>query len=452
MNKDTKGAGTPDNASSTTIVGVNRNKSLGEKTSEYFDGKRFVPKWLADRIMLDYTFKTMQDTDKIFVYIDGVYIDDGKSVVESVSQARLGSNSSNRRVAEVVGHIRRATRCHRTEFDRNPSIINLENGLFNIDEMELYPHTPDYLSLRKCPVVYDPDATCPTIMEFLEDVLQKNDVLFTVEMFGYAAMPAKRMNTAVFLEGVGRNGKSTLIDLLTAFVGEHLCAEITPIQMGNEDRFAIVDLHGKLVNKIDDLGDVTLKDLGRFKSVVAGKSVRGEHKFERPFSFVPHVLCVFACNAIPHTEDTTDGYYSRVRVISFLKQFVGSDDNLNLINELTTNSELSGMFNVSILAAKKAIAKNTFAGGKTIADKQREYLYASTPIARFIDEMCNVTDPDEYTPKNELYNQYIIWSRDNNLRVRNKGEMTQYLETIGVTTFRPTIDEYRVWAYSGIYI
>jgi putative DNA primase/helicase len=258
------------------------------------------------------------------------------------------------------------------------------------------------------------------------------------------------MNTAMFLEGNGRNGKSTLIDLFTAFIGKDLCAEITPTQMRNEDRFAIMDLYGKLVNKIDDLGDVTLKDLGRFKSVVDSKSVRGEIKFKKSMSFKPHVLCIFACNDVPLSEDTSDGYYSRIRVISFLNRFVGTNENLNKIDELATQSELAGLFNASISAAKKAITNNAFSGGKTIADKQRDYVYASNSIARFVDEMCDISDLDSYIQKEELYNQYILWARDNKHRIKEKGRMTQYLDSLGIMVRQLTIDNERIRIYSGI--
>ena len=113
---------------------------------------------------------------------------------------------------------------------------------------------------------------------------------------------------------------------------------------------------------------------------------------------------------------------------------------------------MSGLFNIAMVAAKAAIKKNMFTGGKTIEDKQQEYMYASNPITRFIDDLCDLSDPDECIPKNELYNQYVLWSKDRGERVHGKGKLTQYLETIGVTTTHPTIDDTRVWSYAGICI
>ena len=455
MNKEKAGVGTPTNEQEepNTIIDSKVLKGFDERNHDpkkYFKGKRFVAKLLADDLTKAYTFRTMSDTDEIYVYEDGVYTNRGGVVVKSVAQHLLGMDSNNTRVAEVVGHITRETWCDRSEFDCDSNIINLSNGLFYIDTMSLVPHTSEYLSLRKSPIVYDPEATCERVTWFINDVLQEQDVSLMLELFGYALMPQKRMNAAAFLTGGGRNGKSTMIDLLTAFVGEHLCSEITPSQMSSEDRFSIVDLHGMLVNKIDDLGDTPLKDLGRFKSVVASKSVRGERKFKNPFSFTPQVLCLFACNTIPKTEDTSEGFFSRVHVIPFLNRYVGESDNKHIIDELTACRELSGLFNMAIVAAKDAVMHKEFSGGKTIADKQREYVYASNPIARFVDDECSTDDVDDFIQKDNLYNQYVLWSRDHGLQTQTKGELTQYLERIGVSVRQRTIDEERVRVYVGI--
>ena len=454
MNEDKKGAPTPIEQEEPSILsGSEVLKGSGERDHDpkkYFKGKRFVAKLLADDLTKTHTFKTMSDTDEIYVYEDGVYTPRGGMVVKSAAQRLLGLESTNVRVAEVVGHITRETWCDRSEFDCDPNIINLSNGLFHIDTMTLTPHASEYMSLRKSPILYDPNATCERVTWFINDVLQEQDVPLMIELFGYAVMPQKRMNTAAFLTGGGRNGKSTMIDLLAAFVGEHLCSEITPSQMSSEDRFSIVDLHGMLVNKIDDLGDTPLKDLGRFKSVVASKSVRGERKFKNPFSFTPHVLCLFACNTIPKTEDLSEGFFSRVQVIPFLNRYVGESDDKHLIDDLTTHDELSGLFNIAIVAAKDAVDRKEFSGNKTIADKQREYVYASNPIARFVDNECNIDDVDDFVQKDDLYNQYVLWSRDHGLQTQSKGELTQYLERIGISVKQRRNDEDRIRVYLGI--
>ena len=432
------------------IIKELQNIVLERDPKEYFDGRRFVPKRLANDITAMHTFKSMSDTGAIYVYHDGVYVYKGKETIESEAQRRLGERSSTYNVNESMNHIKRDTYVDRDEFDKDEDIINLANGLFDIRTMELQPHSEKHLSLQKSPIEYDPTAKCNRIERFFREVLRDVDIEFVFELFGYALLKEKRMNTSVIFHGKGRNGKSIMLMLLEAFVGEEMCSHVTPSEISGDDKFAAADMFGKLVNTIDDLGEKPLRNLGVFKSVVSGKKIRAQNKFERAFTFRPSVLCVFACNDVPPTADVSDAFFDRIRTISFLQTFDGKNDNKNLIDELTTANELSGLFNITIKAVKQVLDCGSFSDAMTIEEKRRAYMYASNPVVRFVDELCDLSDPDVETPKDEVYGAYVLWSRDLRLTVRDKGRLTQHLETLGVTIARPTIDGVRVWCYKGI--
>ena len=426
----------------TPVIAVNAEK--------YFDGKRFVSKRLADEIMNRYTFKTMSDTEEVYVYHAGVYVCEGKERIESEAQRILGEKSSTYNVNEVVNYIKRATYVKRDEFDTDKDIINLANGLFNIKTMQLQPHDAKHLSLQKSPIKYNPDTRCDRIKQFFKEVLRDVDVVFMFELFGYALLKRKRMDIAVIFEGRGRNGKSVMIMLLVEFVGEDMCSHVTPTEMSGDDKFATADMFGKLVNSVDDLGDTPLRNLGVFKSVVSGKKIRAQHKMKKAFNYKPNVICVFACNDVPPTADTSDAFFSRMPIVPFLQTFYGENDNENLIDELITPNELSGLFNIAIKAVTRVLDRGSFSVVTTIEEKRKMYTCASNPIARFVDDIGDLSDPDAVTPKDEVYGVYMMWSQDNGKRVENMGKLTQYLEILGVTIARPTIDGDRVRCYKGI--
>ena len=77
-------------------------------------------------------------------------------------------------------------------------------------------------------------------------------------------------------------------------------------------------------------------------------------------------------------------------------------------------------------------------------------MYASNPIARFVDDECNIDDVDDFVQKDDLYNQYVLWSRDHGLQTQSKGELTQYLERIGISVKQRRNDEDRIRVYLGI--
>jgi P4 family phage/plasmid primase-like protien len=420
--------------------------------NDVFSANEFA-KWLVLESGL--SFVTLNDTKDILQYDDGVYVAGGDDEIGRLVELIMdGYKVTTNAVSEIIGHVRRRTGREREGFDNDDNIINLYNGLYDRQEGTLLPHTPEYLSLHKSAIIYDPSATCPRIDRFLDEVLLGKDVELMQELFGYALLPKKRLDTAVIFEGTGSNGKSRMIDLFDAFVGHENTAHITPNEIG-EDKYATSDLVGKLLNTVPDMGNSPLRQLGKFKSIVSGESVRAQQKNKPAFHLNPTALCIFGCNDVPITTDTSDGFFRRMVVVSFLRTFdVGADDtDTELKHKITTPSELSGLFNRAMIAVKILIENERFTGAGTIEDRRQRYVYASTPIARFVDELCYTTNPDAFITKDELYNQYVTWSKDNKLRVKQKKDMTIYLGEIGCQASRMSViddDGERPRIYMGI--
>jgi len=414
-----------------------------------FDVNGFA-KWLI--FESGHTFATLSDTEEVLQYEDGFFrhggdIEIGKLVEQIMDGFKVTKNAVN----EIIGHVRRRTYVERMEFDSDKNIINLANGLYDIQARELKPHTSEYLSLHKSPIVYDPEATCPRIDQFFAEVLLGKHVPFMYELFGYALLKEKQMDTAVLFEGSGANGKSRMIGLLDTFVGSDVTAHVTPGELSGDDKFAVADLFGKLLNTIDDLGNTPLKNLGVFKSIISGAEQRGQYKYENAFKFAPTVLCVFGCNEVPMTTDTSDGFFRRMITVPFLQRFDGDTADKNLFSKLTTQAELSGLFNKAMEAVTGVLDDGNFTCVGTIEDRKQTYLYASNPVARFCDECCSFSDPDDYISKDELYNQYVMWARENHIRVKPKGVLTTYLEEIGCVVRQFTDDNnMRYRAYVGV--
>lgn len=425
-----------------------RDEFLNEKN-------KFLPEGFARWLINDsgHHFKTIREGKAMIYYQDGIYKLGGEILVSEIVERIMGGYATNANVTEVIGHVYRSTGIDRSTIDEDPNIINIKNGLYDIKAAEMKLHTPNYISLHKSHIVYDPGATCIRVDRFFEEVLRKKDVAFMYELFGYALLAKKQLDTAVLFEGTGANGKSRMIDLIDAFVGEDVTTHVTPTQLSGENTYASAALVGKLLNTIDDLGNTPLKDLGVFKSIVSGSEIRAREIYHPAFKFKPTVLCVFGCNEVPVTADTSDGFFRRMVTIPFLNKFevgaAGTDP--NLIDKLTAESEISGLFNRAIEGIKTLTEARQFTGVGTVDDKRRAYMYASNPVAQFVDEECNITDPDDSVAKDELYNQLVLWSRDHKKKTESKATLTMYLESLGCMRCRLIDDnEERYYAYRGI--
>jgi hypothetical protein len=129
---------------------------------------------IEDTLMDMYHFRTMSDTKEIYYYNGGrgIYTNGAEIIIESEAESMTDGKVTTAQVNESMNHIRRRTYTDRSEFDvREPHILNLQNGLLNIDTLELKEHSPDQLSLVQLPVKYDPKARCHRIARFLAEVL-----------------------------------------------------------------------------------------------------------------------------------------------------------------------------------------------------------------------------------------------------------------------------------------
>ena len=95
--------------------------------------------------------------------------------------------------------------------------LTLQNGLFKMDEGKLVPHTPDIFTTNLLPYDYDPSATCPRFLQYLEEVFwgDEDKINAIQEMVGYAFHKSIPTPAVFFLVGGGSNGKSVFINTIS---------------------------------------------------------------------------------------------------------------------------------------------------------------------------------------------------------------------------------------------
>lgn len=366
--------------------------------SEYSEAdKRGV---LVREIQTSFTLKTLADTGEILYYDNGIYRQGGEGKIASELHALGGYEITNSRRNEVLATIRAITSVDRSEFDTDVNILNLKNGLLNTGTGEFKPHDKAYLSRVQLPIFYRRGVTCPQNMKFFTEILEVKHLGIIVRLLGYCLYRTARYEKAFMLNGEGSNGKSTFIKVLCALLGEDNVSNVS-LQELNSDRFAAAEIEGKLLNALADLKADRVKDTGNFKMLVSGDRLRGQRKYQQPYNFKPFAKLVYSANKIPETDDDSYAYYRRWIVIPFNRTFEGGNNNTNLIDKLTTESELSGLLNVALVGLKKLKEDGGFTGADDVEEIRKQYLVGASKIADFIAQKC-ITLDDPGTDGKEL--------------------------------------------------
>jgi putative DNA primase/helicase len=420
---------------------------------------------MAEFVLAEMHLKTFKDTKEVLLYQEGVYVKGGEAYIarwieEKLRDKQLAKKATINFVREVTEHVKRLTYEDRLMFDADSFILNMKNGLLNVDTEEFREHTPDYLSVVQMPVKYDPTADCPKFHKFRKEVMYQEDQDLIQETFGSTLWKDYPTKKATLLVGDGNNGKTTLIEVLKAMLGTQNVAARN-LQELETNRFAKADLYGKLANLYADLSDAALKFVGVFKMLTGGDLITAEHKFQTSFSFINFAKLIFSCNTVPEVYEDTRAFFDRWNMVTFPSTFVDSDSvdtgqkikraNKNLKNELKTEHELSGVLNWSIAGLKRLRANGwVFSGSRTAEEIRDEYIRKSSPIHAFVLD-CLTQKPDARTPKKVLFQAFCDYCNQHHLPIPTSNTFFQRLpEFARVETQHPEIDGKRVWCVAGI--
>lgn len=200
---------------------------------------------LTKSILLDNVFKTTTDNGQLYCYNGRIYIPDQDWVIKEQCRLILPEVTTHQ-IHEVINYIKDSTYIDRSEFDGNPDVINLRNGLLNIHTLEFRTHSPDEYFLYQLPIHYEPEAKCPNILRFLGQVLNPRDVFTVLEIAGYCLYRSAKYEKAVLCVGKGSNGKSTFLKIIEQLLGSQNVSHVSLQDLAG-DRFASAGLYGKLV-------------------------------------------------------------------------------------------------------------------------------------------------------------------------------------------------------------
>lgn len=405
-------------------------------------------------IILKYNFIiTAMENDTIFIYNhdEGIYSNDGDIQIKKYIEKKLGEYCKTEVINEILNKIRRKTYKSINVFvSNNKDFICLKNGVWSFSQHKLLPHSAEYNFINKLPLVYNPDAHCIKISKFLNEIVYPEKVQLLYELFGFCLLPEYKIQKAALLIGSGRNGKSVYLSLLKSFLGKENVSNQS-IQKLSKDKFSTYQLFGKLANIFPDLSSEEIGDSSTFKTLTSGlDSISAEQKFKNSFDFINHSKLLFSCNQIPRSKDDSDAFYRRWIIIIFPFTFEGSSENKNLIDELTTEDELSGLLNIALEHSYRLCSDGEFSAAQKTDEVREIYTRLSDSVGSFILDKIDIA-PEDYIVKEELYSKFVDYCRSFKFPIISEKMFSNNIfQKLPVTNFRASVDDKRPMCWKGI--
>ena len=378
-----------------------RNKSLGGWSHNEF----------GDLLIQEYNIICYNET--LYIYEDGYYQADERIIEKRMIELYPGIKQSQRN--EVLAYIRIQTHIIAGNLKPDPWTVNLINTRIDLRSGALLDHTPDAIEFDRIPVVYDPDAYDQTVDKMLDKVFCHDTEVRDLfeEMLGYCLMRHADYQKAFMFYGSGSNGKSTLLDLIKAFLGKHNYVSID-IEQLTRGKFEAAELENKLANIGDDINDSSITATGVLKKLIAGNSMQVQRKGERPFQLEPYAKHIYSCNEIPRSSsDKTFGYYRRWCFIPLNAVFSAKDEDYDPLikDKITTSDAMSYLLNLALKGARRLIRSGKFTEPQSVIDTMESYKIDNSTTLSWIDDADISLDQVVEKPRDELYSDFSDWCK-----------------------------------------
>ena len=383
----------------------------------------------VDRIQLYYHFVTSTKTNELYLFNGKIYSnDEAVSKIKELSE-KLIPNCTEHQRNEVVSKIKAQTYRDIT-FDSDPNILTLNNGILNLDTLELTPHTPDNFSQVLIPVEYsrpeydiDEDALFEGMDKNLSETLFYKSLreCFTVngEFRPQSFESVLEMIASVFIKkqiddkawinlGRGNNGKSVFLEYIESLLGTDNVHN-AQLQQLSDNRFASAELEGNLANIFSDLESTELKNSNMVKAITSGDSITVERKHQRPFKLTPFAKLIFSCNRFPVVYDQSEGFFRRWIINKWERDFENdSARDTKLRKKLCNNIEEKNLVFSCLMSLTKKINKN---GKLTHTEDwriiQRDWNKNADPVDDFVTNY--IIDSGAQKTKRETFEFYKEW-------------------------------------------
>lgn len=312
------------------------------------------------------------------------------------------------------------------DFNRNPYLVNVRNGLLDIRDMSFKEHTPSYLSTVQLNVEYNPQVDCPQFKKFLNEVLDCKLIPLVQEIVGYLLTTNTASQKAFVFWGPARTGKSTLLWVVEyLLLGKKNVSNIPWQEIG--DKFKTAELLGKLANVFSDLPSKSIDDTGIFKVVTGEDYLMAEKKNKNPFKFKPFARLVFSCNELPRNYvDRTEGFYRRLIIVPFNRQIEKSKIDKALKYKFQREKE--GILNWALEGLKRLYENNfEFSENELTDGVKKEYKYENNNVLLFVSENCEIGSEFNCS-RGEFYDRYKEFCEENGLRALSQIKFNKEVE------------------------
>lgn len=361
---------------------------------------------------------------------------------------------------DAILKLARSERCVVVEhdaFDRDPFLLNLRNGIYDLRNHQFIPHRKDLLISRLVPIIYSPGAQCPKWLAFLNRIFRSREdkteiISFLQRFLGYCLTGSTDEQVLLLLYGAGENGKSVLLNVLNKLLGDYAAnaAATTFTTVRSEAvRNDLARLDGVRVVTAIEANKNAVIDESLIKQITGGDIITARFLFKEEFEYRPQFKLLWAFNHKPHIRDATHSIWRRIILLPFEEKIEPGERILGL-DDILVNEEGPGIL-VWMIQGLMQYQHQGLQPPSSVMLATKEYRNESDVLFEFIQDVCTtqqnveVLGGDCRVSAKELYLAYKEWCAHNNeLKVMSTTKFGRELSDRGFKKVRTSTGQWYV--------
>ncbi len=312
------------------------------------------------------------------------------------------------------------------DFDSNNWLLNCENGTIDLRTGDCYPQRQADMITKLAPVVYDREAKSVLFHAFLNKIYAgKQDLISYVQRaIGYSLTGQQSERVLFVLQGGGRNGKTTLLEIIRFVLGDY--AGQIPIRAlmsqknggGLNATPEFADLRGLRFVTSSETEDGQALAESTIKLLTGGNTVKARGLYQGYTEFAPTHHIFLDCNHKPDVRGTDEAIWDRIRLIPFDVRIPDEDVDANLLEKL--KEEAPGILNWAVQGCLEWQRIGGLGTPPDVIKAGKEYRDENDIFGQFLDERTEKAPRSEMLRPDDLYQIFCGYCRLGGYREPNK--------------------------------
>ena len=285
----------------------------------------------------------------------------------------------------------------------------------------LEPHNPEHRISKMSGAGYDPGATAPLWLAFMErfqpDAAQRR---FLQVAAGRALVGGASTQVLIFLYGDGANGKSVFMETLAQISGDY-AGRLKPEsitgsleQSGDKASPDFARLQGKRFVAIAELPRGAPMREGLVKTMTGSEPMPVRHLNKGFFDMVPEFIPFMSGNQMPEIGGLDKGIWRRLKFVKWPVTL--ADEEQRPLPKVVSDfmAEGPGILNWLIEGAL-IFLREGLKDPPAVRDLTQSHREDSDPVGGFI-SACVVPKPGDMVPAREMYSGFHRWCEANAIK------------------------------------